>query len=241
MARRRGVMLVLIVPLAFAAVSFAGVPSFSIAQGPITSLTPSNLTVQANARNPTSCTRTSSSPAVAGFKVGDQITINCIQGVLVSIAGGLDKPRLGPVIPITGLPESHGGVPAPGPPPTHNQCAVAWNTTSPVASRQAIGALAPLGAFVGGGSSSLVSATPSHLVATGPNCVIWFVLPGMRTAELISVWKHRTAQDWQGFIEHGGGFGATRGILSQAIIKVMAETSQGWFWVSENGTLSSAH
>jgi hypothetical protein len=235
-------MLVLIVPLVFAAVSFAGVPSFSIAQGPITALTPSGLTVQANAQVPTSCTRASSSPAVAVFKVGDQVTINCIQGVLVSIAAGLGKPRLGPVIPITGLPESNGGVPAPGPPPTHNQCAAAWNTTAPLAARHAIGALTPHAAHVGAGSSSLASPTPSvHAVATGPDCEIWFLLPGIRTAWVRSVWKHRTARDWVGFIEQGGGFGVGRGILSQAIVKVMAETNQGWFWVSENGALSNAH
>ena len=97
-------MLVVIVSLAFATVSFAGVPAFSIAQGPVTSLSTSELTVQANAQIPTSCTRASSSPVVAGFKVGDQVTINCVQGVLVSIAKGLSKPPLGPVIPIRGLP-----------------------------------------------------------------------------------------------------------------------------------------
>ena len=126
--------------------------------------------------------------------------------------------------------------------PTKAQCVAAWNKNAPLASRQAIGAQSPLGAWVGLASSSRVSPTPSsHAVATGPACSISFVLPGVRTAWVRSVWKQRTARDWVGFIEHGRGSDAPRGILSQAIIKVMAKTSQGWFWVSANGTLSSAH
>src|ERR1700689_3038286 len=118
MARRVAVMFVVIVPLAFAAVSFAGVQSFGVGLGPITLLTPSELTVQANGQVPTSCRRTSSSPAVAGFKVGDQATINCVQGVLIGIASGFGRGSLGPVISIPGLQESPRGVPAPGPNPT---------------------------------------------------------------------------------------------------------------------------
>ena len=76
-------MLVVIVPLAFAAVSFAGVPSFSITKGHVTSLTPTELTVQtvqAQGQVPTSCTRASSSPAFTGFKVGDLVTIDASSG-----------------------------------------------------------------------------------------------------------------------------------------------------------------
>jgi hypothetical protein len=236
-ARRFGVILVVIVPLAFAAVSFAVVPSFSIAQGPVTLLTSSELTVQANAQVPTSCTRASSSPAVAGFKVGDQVTINCVQGVLVSIAAGLRRPPLGPVIPIRGLPESGGGVPVPGPSPTADKCVAAWNATAPIASRQAIGAQSPLAAYVGIESESLASSPQ------GPACSIWFVLPGVRTAWVTSVWKVGTARDWQGFTQHGD-WGPTRGILSLAIVDgiVAAPTPEAshWFWVSQNGTLSRA-
>jgi hypothetical protein len=246
-------MLIAVVPLAFAAVAAASVPSFSIAQGPITSLTPSGLTVQANAQVPTSCTRASSSPAVAGFKVGDQVTINCIQGVLVSIAAGLGKPPLHvPDIPIPGLPESNGGVPVRGPRPTADQCVAAWDATAPLASREAIGAQSPLAATVGVESESLASPTPSlHTVATGPICSIWFALPGLRAASVTSMWKDGTARDWEGFTEHGED-GPTRGILSQAIVEEIAaastreavllgkEEKQHWFWVSQNGTPSSA-
>jgi hypothetical protein len=238
-------MLVGTVPLAFAAVSVAGVQSFGVGLGPITLLTPSELTVQANGQVPTSCRRTSSSPAVAGFKVGDQVTINCVQGVLVSIASGFGRGSLGPVISIPGLQEIPHGVPAPGPHPTAHQCVAAWNATAPLASRQAIGTQSPLGAYVGSESGG------SADTATGPFCSIYFVLPGMRTAWVTSVWKNGTAGEWTGFTQTGS-IGPTRGILSRAVIKAIATAStpgvslgtgiqpSRWFWVSRNGTLSSA-
>jgi hypothetical protein len=245
MARRSGLMLVVIVPLSFAAVSSAGVQSFGIGQGPITLLTPSQLTVQANARVPTSCRRTSSSPVVAGFKVGDQVTINCVQGVLVSIASGFNAAPLGPVISIPGLQEGPRGVPVPGPNPTARQCVAAWNTTAPLASRQAIGAQSAFGAYVGIESVRLAGT------ATGSSCSIYFALPGSRTAWVTSVWKDGSAGEWTGFTQHGNT-GPTRGILSRAIIEAIATastpgTSLGtgtqpnhWFWVSQHGTLSNA-
>jgi hypothetical protein len=246
MARRVAVMLVLIVPLVLAAVSVAGVPAFGVGLGPITLLTPSELTVQANAQVPTSCRRTSSSPAVAGFVVGDEVTINCVQGVLVSIASGFGGGSLGPVISIAGLQEIGGGVPAPGPNPTARQCAASWNATAPLASRDAIGAQSALGAYVGSESVSLDDTT------TGPACSIYFVLPGVRTAWVTSVWKDGTTPEWRGFTQNGHT-GPTRGILSRAIIKAIATastpgTSLGtgiqpnhWFWVSQHGILSRAN
>jgi hypothetical protein len=239
-------MLVVIVSLTFAAVSLAGVQSFSIGQGPITLLTPSELTVQANAQIPTSCRRASSSPAITGFKVGEQVTVNCVQGVLVSIARQLGSPPLGAVIPIPGLQESLGGVPVSGPNPTADQCVAAWNATAPLASRQAVGAESPLAAYVGIEGDSAASSV------TGPACSIWFVLPGVRTAWVMSVWKDGTAREWRGFAQPGY-MAPTRGILSQAIVRAIATAStpgtsdlgtgiqpNHWFWVSRNGTLSSA-
>lgn len=229
MARRLGVMLVLIVPLAFAAVSSATtvVPLFNTAYGPITSLTRSELTVQANAEIPTSCTRASAAPGVAGLKVGDQVTIACTNGVLASITKGQGQ-RLGPVIPITGLSQSFGGaLPAPGLRPTQEQCTAAWNKNAPLASRQTIGALTPLAVQVSRGTSSAVSPTPSfHTVASGPICIISFFLTGARTARVSSVWKHGTARDWRGFID--GGYGH------------VFITPPG-FSISANGTLTNAH
>ena len=236
MTRGRGVVLVVIVSLAFATDSFAGAPAFSIAQGPVTLLSTSELTVQANAQIPTSCTRSSSSPVVAGFKVGDQVTINCVQGVLVSIAKGLSKPPLGPVIPIRGLPQFHAGVPIPGPNPTAGQCVAAWNAGAPLVAREAIGAQSPLAAYVGTESVSRGSSPG------GPACSIYFALPGVRTAWVTGVWKDGAARTWQGFTEDGD-MGPTRGILSLAIIKEIAATSpeaSHWFWVSQHGTISRA-
>jgi hypothetical protein len=250
MACRVAVMLVLIVPLVLAAVSVsvsvAGVPAFGVGLGPITLLTSSELTVQENAQVPTSCRRTSASPAVAGFEVGDEVTINCVQGVLVSIASGFGGGSLGPVISIAGLQEVSGGVPAPGPNPTARQCAAAWNGTAPLASRDAIGAQSALGAYVGSESISLDDTT------TGPACSIYFVLPGVRTSWVTSVWKDGTTPEWRGFTQNGHT-GPTRGILSRAIIKAIATastpgTSLGtgiqpnhWFWVSQHGVLSRAN
>lgn len=252
MARRIAAMLVPIVSLTFAAVSLAGVQSFSIGQGPITLLTPSELTVQANAEIPTSCMRASSSPAIAGFKIGDRVTINCVQGVLVSISGKLGSPPLGPVTPIPGLRESPGGVPVPGPSPSANQCKAAWNATAPLVSRQAIAAQDPLAAYVGSSTADLGASTRSSQDVAGPTCSIWFALPGVRTTWVTSVWKDGTARDWRGFGQRGY-MGPTRGILSQATVKAIATAStpgtsvlgsgiqaSHWFWVSPNGTLRNA-
>jgi hypothetical protein len=227
-ACRWGAILVAIVPLAFAAVSSATtvVPAFNTAYGPITSLTPSDLTVQANAQIPTSCMRTSASPTVARFKVGDQVTIACEYGALASIAKGHGF-RLGPVISIPGLTERFGdALPVPGPRPTQERCAAAWNKHAPLASRQAIGALTPLAVFVGAGTTDASAPPPSSHIASGPTCNISFYLPGWRTAEVSSVWKHGAAQDWSGFVH--GGYGHLLII-------------QPSFSVSANGTLSSAH
>jgi hypothetical protein len=207
MARRMGAVAAAIAPLVFAASSLATtVPPFTTAYGPITSLTPSGLTVQANAEIPTSCTTTSSSPTLAGFRVGDQVTIACKEGVLASITMGRGQPGVGrPVIPIAGLAESFSGaLPTPGPSPTQEQCAAAWNKNAPPASRAAIAALSPLAVQVGAGSAGVVSPPPNpHTVASGPTCVISFVLPGARTAQVSSVWKQGTAQSWRGFIDGG--------------------------------------
>jgi hypothetical protein len=198
----------MIVPLVFAAVSSAtsGLPLFNTAYGPITSLTGSGLTLQADGEIPTSCTTTPGSPTATGFKVGEQVTIACKRGVLASITKGRGEPRLGPVIPITGLAESlKGALPARGPRPTQEQCAAAWNRNAPLASRQAIGALIPLAIQVVVGSGDVLTSPPpsSHVVASGPICDISFVLPGARTARVTSVWKHGTARDWQGSIDGG--------------------------------------
>jgi hypothetical protein len=228
--RRRGVILLGLVPLAFAAASSAAivVPLFVSADGPITSLARSGLTVQANAQVPTSCTRSSASPPLAGFKLGDQVTIACEQGALVSITMGRGQPGLGsPVIPIPGLTEQLGGaLPAPGPRPTKDQCAAAWSENAPFASRAAIRALRPLVVQVTAGSLGVLSAPPdSHSIAEGPTCVISFLLPGARTAQVISVWKHGTARAWRGFVD--GGY------RTLFIIKP-------GFSASANGTLRSA-
>jgi hypothetical protein len=56
------------------------------------------------------------------------------------------------------------------------------------------------------------------------------------------VWKAGAARDWGGFTENGD-LGPMRGILSLAIIKEVAAASPDasrWFWVSRDGTLSSA-
>jgi hypothetical protein len=193
--------------------------------------------VQANGAIPTSCTRTSSSPAVAGFKVGEQVTIDCKGGVLVSITAGLGRHR-SLLIPIPGLAENWSAGPAPvgGPRPTRDQCAAAWNATAPLVSRQAIGALTPLAAQVSTNPPYISVMRPSvRVIATVPACSISFVLPGARTAHVGSPWEDGTAQVWIGSIEHGGPFST-----NDASVKEKAETSQGWFRVSQNGTLSSA-
>jgi hypothetical protein len=200
-------MVVVVVPLALAAAASAAptVPLFNTAYGPITALTPKSLTVQADAQIPTTCASTTTSPSAARFKLGDQVTIACKQGVLVSIARGHGSPRLGPVIPIPGLTESFdNGLPAPGPPPTQRQCAAAWNENAPLTSREAIGSLSPLAVEVFRGSSDVASPPPNtHTVAQGPTCDITFVLPGVRTAQVTSVWKQGTAKSWRGFIDGG--------------------------------------
>jgi hypothetical protein len=200
-------MVVVVVPLALAAAASAtpAVPLFNTAYGPITSLTPRALTVQANAQIPTTCASTAGSPSDARFTIGDHVTIACKQGVLVSITRGHGSPRLGPVIPIPGLTESFdNGLPAPGPPPTQKQCAAAWNEYAPLASREAIGSLSPLAVEVYRGSSDAVSPPPNtHQVAQGPTCDIMFVLPGARTAQVTSNWKQGTAKSWRGFIDGG--------------------------------------
>jgi hypothetical protein len=220
-------MLVVIVPLAFAAASSATivVPVFNTADGQITSLTRSEVTVQANAEVPTSCAKTSASPALAGFKVGEQVTIACTQGVLASITKG--PPRLGPDIPIPGLSESFGGaLPVSGPRPTQEQCAAAWNKNAPLAAQQAVGALAPLAVQVGVGAGGVISPPPTmHTIASGPICSISFALTGARTAEVSSVWKHGTAQNWRGFIKRG-------------YPAPLHDITQAGFTISASGTLS---
>jgi hypothetical protein len=226
--RRWGVLLVAIVPLVFATASPATtVPLFTTAYGPITSLTPTELTVQANAQIPTSCTRTSAAPTIAGLRVGDQVTIACTHGVLASITKTSSRSRLGPVIAIAGLSEGFGvALPVPGPRPTQEQCAAAWNKNAPLESREAIGVLTPLAVQVSRGTTAVVSPPPNiHTTASGPTCNISFVLPGARTARVSSVWKHGTAQNWTGFIDRGYGH-----IL----------ITQPGFSVSVNGSLTNA-
>ena len=230
-----------IVALALAAVSSAAnFPNgLTIAKGEITSLSPTALTVQANAGGPTTCTRPSSSPIVAGFKVGELVSIDCQNGVLSTIAPsrlihlGLDLTL------IPGIPESPdrpAATPVPAPRPTQQQCATAWNTTAPVASQQALGAEAPVTAHATVSSVSmplpgtqLAFAQTAHglktvsPVVTGPTCTIWFALPGPRHAMVYGVWKDGTVPAWFGFTQPG--FEYINGTT---------------FRVSANGTLSSA-
>jgi hypothetical protein len=163
----------------------------------------------------------SSSPSIGGFKLGDVVMVACEQGVLNRIASG--NIHLGPLIPIPGLPARPvaSGSPVPGPNPTKAQCAAAWNETSPLAARQAIGALTPFGATVSWSSQT------SSLSATGPVCVITFVLPGeaARAATVTSLWVHGKADNWAGYVGPGG----LRGFLSAD------ETA---FSVSNSGALS---
>jgi mono/diheme cytochrome c family protein len=219
-------------------------PFSGVARGPITSLTPSEITVQATGQVPTSCTRTSSSPAFTGFKVGDLVTVDCKfgpitwqPGVLVSITAGLGRPP-SLLTPIPGLKESWSDGPAPvgGPRPTNAQCVAAWNTNAPLAARQALGALTPLAAQVSTNPPYITLMEPSpQAVATVPACSISFVLPDGRKAHVGGPWEDGTAQVWIGSIEHGRSSST-----SDASVKKAAETSQGWFWVSQNGTLTSA-
>jgi len=238
--RLKGVTLVGIVSLAFAAASLAtSFPNgLTSVQGPITSLTPTALTVQANGAVPTTCTRPSSSPVGAGFKLGELVRIDCENGVLLDVAQaglnlGLD------ITLIPGLPENSNvdaRVPTPALSPTRSQCAAAWNATAPLASRQTIGAGAPLTAQVATMSVSapvpgtrLVVQQTGHgvvvvsPVVTGPACVIDFALPGPRHAMAHGLWKDGTVPEWNGFIQHGSNY--MDGPL---------------FQVSANGTISSA-
>ena len=172
MTRGRGVVLVVIVSLAFATDSFAGAPAFSIAQGPVTLLSTSELTVQANAQIPTSCTRSSSSPSRR--RISRLATRSRSTAYRVSWSAspkGSGKPPLGPVIPIRGLPQFHAGVPIPGPNPTAGQCVAAWNAGAPLVAREAIRAQTPLAAYVGTESVSRGSSPG------GPACSIYFALP----------------------------------------------------------------
>jgi hypothetical protein len=233
-------MLVAVVPLVFAARSFGtNFPNgLTITQGSITSLTPTALTVQANGAVPTTCTRPSSSPVVAGFKVGEPVSIDCQNGVLISIVqSGLDLGLDITLIP--GIPENPNAdsrLPVPGPPPTQQQCAAAWNTTAPLASRQSLGADAPVSASVVVSSVSaplpgtqLTVVQTGHTlkvtspVATGPVCAIWFDLPGPRHAMVHGLWKDGSVSEWNGFIQHG--FVYTDGAAP--------------FRVSTNGTLTT--
>jgi hypothetical protein len=234
-------VLAVIAPLAFAAASLgATFPNgITIANGSVTSLTPTELTVQPGGGNPTTCTRPSSSPIVAGFKVGELVSIDCQDGVLQVITPSrLLHPGLDLTL-IPGIPESHTRVtamPVPGPLPTQLQCATAWNTTAPVAAQQALGADAAVTAHVTISSVSaplpgtqlafkqtahgLVAVSP---VVTGPVCGIWFALPGPRHTHVDGVWKDGTVPEWSGFTQPGFEYinGAS-------------------FPVSANGTLSNA-
>jgi hypothetical protein len=252
-------MLAVIVPLAFvAATAAATVFPISIAGGPVTSLTSSGVTVQANGEVPTSCTRTSSSPALTGFKVGENVTIECKQGILVTVAAGLGRPRgftpppfgSWPDLPsagaVAGLPDNFGdAVPASGPYPTTSQCASAWNATAPAASRQAIGAQHPLAANVTSNwiadyatkttkLSNGVSVTGSGgpLIAKGRECLISFWLPGARTATIRSLWKDGKAQDWNGYVS-----GLGRYIDTNQQLGLGGGAGLAWFSVAGDGTL----
>ena len=230
----------MILPLVFAAASGGtNLPhGLTFVQGPITSLTPTALTVQANGAVPTTCTRPPSSPVGAGFKLGELVNIDCQYGVLISASqAGL---RLGLNITlIPGLPENpnvDARAPVPAPSPTQSQCAAAWNATAPLSSRQAIGVGAPLTAQVG--TQSVSAPVPGTRLAvqqtghgvvvvspvvTGPACVIEFALPGPRRAMVHGLWKDGTVPEWNGFIQHGSNY--MDGPL---------------FQVAPNGTISSA-
>ena len=237
-------MLIVIAPLVFAAVSVAtNVPTVSIGVGPITLLTPSHLTVQANAQVPATCTRASSSPSLGGLRVGSTVTIECKHGVLVSITAGFGSsggfvPLFGPTlnlpgpVAIAGLPEKFGrAVPVPGRYPTTQQCVAAWNASAPLAARQALG-IRPHSLLMSKAISLL--STPvinysdsGHLIAKGPTCYVWFLLPGARAATVRSLWKDGAAEDWSGYV----------GSLGRVPTTVV--TAPGWFSVSANGTLTS--
>src|SRR5262249_14255588 len=143
--------------------------------------------------------------SVRGFKVGDLVMIDCDQGILARIAKAAST-RGGPATSIVGLPNRFAvGSPAPGPAPTKAQCAAAWNATAPLAARQAIRALSPLGALISRGSADRVSPV-TQTTTQGPFCQISFVLPGQsaRTATVTSFWKHGEPEGWTGFIAHTG-------------------------------------
>jgi hypothetical protein len=179
------------------------------------------------------------------------VTIECKQGVLVSITAGLGGgfspvvPIFGPTlslpgsVAIAGLPENFGSaVPVPGPYPTTKQCVAAWNTSAPLASRQAIGEQKPLAVDVSSDFAADYARTRNpigfsgsgHLIAKGPSCFFSFLLPGARTATVRSLWKDGAAKNWSGYI----------GSLGRVPTTVVTAPPAGWFWVSDNGTLSSA-
>jgi hypothetical protein len=216
-----------IVPLALAAVSTATTPPPYYEQGPITSLTVSRLTVQGNGQIPLTCARTSVSPSVGAFKVGDLVMIDCDQGVLARIAEAAKPTAPNPTTSIMGLPNRFAtGEPVSGPSLTKAQCASGWNATAPAAARQAIAALSPLGAQVSWGTTTRDSSAGQPM-REGPFCQISFVLPGhsARTATVTSFWKHGKPEGWAGFIDRTG-----------ASFFLSADETE--FSVSATGTLS---
>jgi hypothetical protein len=214
-------MLFAIAPVTFVAASFgATLPNgLTTAKGVITSLSPTQLTVQPDGGNRTTCTRPSSSPIIEGFSVGEMVWIDCQYGVLSDITPSrLIKPGLDLTL-IPGIPESPNrasATPVPAPLPTQAQCAAAWNTTAPAAALQALGAEAPITAHVTVSSVSMplpgtqpaFKQTANGLVpvspfVTGPACGIWFALPGPRHAHVDGVWKDGTVSEWSGFTQPG--------------------------------------
>ncbi len=224
-----GLAILALAPLSYAAVSAATTtpPSLNEA-GPITSLTASGVTVQGDGQIPLSCSRTSGSPSVASFKVGETVMMACDQGVLARIARKT-SPALGPTTSITGLPNRFAvGEPVPGPRPTRGQCAASWNTTAPEIVREAIAGMSPLGAQVVVGTAGVISPPPNTRTLTkGPVCEIVFVLAGQtaRTVTVTSYWKDGKAEGWAGFLERSGA-------------RYFLSTDETAFAVSASGTLS---
>ena len=177
-------------------------PRFSNAQGSIITLTPSGLTVKGPGLIAMSCSRDSSSPDLSGFNVGDAVTMDCHQGVLTGISPGLGT-SLGAGKSLPGLTGPAHVMPAPGPMPTKQECASAWNTTAPMVARDAVAALQPLAARVLVGSLSVAGGHPFRTVANGPICSITFVLPGTQTVKASGVWKNAAVPLWKGFLAPG--------------------------------------
>ncbi len=201
-------------------------PSLFYEQGPITSLSASKLTVQGDGQLPLTCAREPVSPSIGGFEVGDMVMIDCDQGVLARIAKAV-RSTFGPTRSITGLPNRFArGAPVSGPSPTKQQCASAWNATAPVAARQAIAALSPLGAQVAWGRADRDSPT-GQAMSEGPFCQISFVLPGRsaRIATVTSFWKRGEPEGWAGFIDQTGA-------------RFFLTADETEFSVSATGTLS---